>query len=480
MCPFFRSGRGLVAGSIFLAIVGYCGSGSDAKADLRRAEQAFESGDYERARTEWSSLADRGDPDAEFGLGEIYEQADGDYKRAEFWYDKAARHGNAQAKYRLALISMTGNDRVPPDLIKSYKWALLTGEGESVWAELGKDLRGRLESRMTAGQQVEGKKQADLWKTEHTPNLNPSPTIPAPPQAPKVEPPTQPPGSGLAFKNQTGCTPPGWPGPPLPCSDLLPQIPGQGPPPQSFRFTLPPELPALTTPPPKTPGVQPLDELTAALKRIDCASLKGTISPQGAAAISGTVPSPEEQTKLVQVATRLSGSTKPEVNVEIVPPPLCRALIEFDGMRLLGLASDGIGLRLISTGGRLREGDLIKVEVRAPGYPVYVRIDYFSLDGRVLHMWPNSDERVTPIAANKTRIFGDPQNGKTWEAGGAPFGIEFVAVTATAQTLDLGSRPDVENALSYLHDLESALRRLQTSTEKSSLVETTLVRTAAR
>src|SRR5262249_15812785 len=156
-------------------------------------------GDYERARTEWSSPADRGNPDAEFGLGEIYEQADGDYKQAELWYSKAARHGNNQAKYRIALISMTGNERVSPALIKSYKLAFLTSEGEGVWAELGKDLRGRLESRMTAGQQVEGKRQAELRKTEDSPNLSPA-TIQSPPQAKKVEPSAQPSGSGLAFK----------------------------------------------------------------------------------------------------------------------------------------------------------------------------------------------------------------------------------------------------------------------------------------
>ena len=113
-----------------------------AKADLRQAAQAFENGDYESAKAEWHRLAERGEAEAEFGLGEIYEQANGDYKKAEVWYGKAAEHGSAKAEYRLALISMAGNEHSPPDIIKAYKWASLAAEGDGVWSELGKDLRG--------------------------------------------------------------------------------------------------------------------------------------------------------------------------------------------------------------------------------------------------------------------------------------------------------------------------------------------------
>ena len=104
-----------------------------------------------------------GEAEAEFGLGEIYEQANGDYKKAEVWYDKAAEHGSAKAEYRLALISMAGNEHSPPDIIKAYKWASLAAEGDGVWSELGKDLRGELESHSSAGEQVEGKRQDELW-----------------------------------------------------------------------------------------------------------------------------------------------------------------------------------------------------------------------------------------------------------------------------------------------------------------------------
>jgi hypothetical protein len=459
---------------------GYCAAGgiAAAKADLRQAAQAFENGDYERAKAEWNRLAERGDAEAEFGLGEIYEQHNGDYKKAEFWYSKAAEHGSAKAEYRLALISMAGNEGSPPDLIKAYKWASLAAEGDGVWSEIGRDLRSELESHSSVGEQVEGKKQADLWKSEHDLKVA-GPLVP-PPQPPgltgPIVPPPQPPGSAISQHPQAGCTPPGWPGPPLPCSGgPLPPLPGHAPLPVAL-----PVAPDPPTPKPPPPSLHPLDELTDVLKRVDCASLQGTISPQGTATITGTVPDPEERNRLVQVVTRLSAASLPKVNVEIVPPPLCRALVEFDDMRLSGLASDGIGLKLISAAGRLREGDLIKVEVRAPGYPVNLRVDYFSLDGRVLHMWPNMEEPVVELGARETRVFGDPRKakGKVWNAGGAPFGIEFIAVTATPQALDLGSsRPEVESAASYLRELEDALKK--PAKASSAFVATLLVHTSA-
>src|SRR5690348_16396974 len=166
MPPFSHRERGLAIAALFAISTAYCAAGGIAvvKADLMQAAQAFENGDYERAKAEWSRVAERGDAEAEFGLGEIYEQVDGDYKKAEVWYGKAAEHGSVEAKYRLALISMAGNEGSSPDLVKAYKWTWLAAEGDGVWSELGRDLRRELDLHSSAGQQVEGKQQAELWK----------------------------------------------------------------------------------------------------------------------------------------------------------------------------------------------------------------------------------------------------------------------------------------------------------------------------
>ena len=88
----------------------------DALADAAAGSAAFEKGDYVRAMAEWASAAERGDPDAEFGLGMLYERGDGavrqSYKEADRWYQKAAEHDHVGAQYRLALIWSAGSDGI--------------------------------------------------------------------------------------------------------------------------------------------------------------------------------------------------------------------------------------------------------------------------------------------------------------------------------------------------------------------------------
>src|SRR5262249_24902967 len=118
-----------------------------------------------------------------------------------------------------------------------------------------------------------------------------------------------------------------------------------------------------------------------------------------------------------------------DLQISVMPPPLCRSLAEFDVMRRDGLLSEtGIKARLAGGVQRLREGDPIRVEIKGASYAVSLRIDYFSLDGRVLHMCPNPEEPDgAPLMAGAKRVFGD-LGGKSWNTGGAPFGTEFIGL----------------------------------------------------
>jgi hypothetical protein len=129
----------------------------------------------------------------------------------------------------------------------------------------------------------------------------------------------------------------------------------------------------------------------------------------------------------------------------------------------------------------LRENDPIEIQVHGPAYAADLRIDYFSLDGRVLHLWPNKEEPTAKLAAGKTGVFGEVASGKTWRVGGAPFGTEIISVIATAGPIDLGlSRPDVEIAADYLRDLRRALDRVGRAGGAQSSVATLLVKTRGR
>jgi hypothetical protein len=434
---------------------------SPARPDAAAGREAYEKGDYKRAMAEWQSAADRNDPDAEFGLGSLYEFGAGDlrqnYKQADYWYRKAADQGNVEAQYRLALIWAVGGDDFAADLAEAYKWVALAIDSKGVWSTLAADLKSQLDKVTSAGQRADAERRVNAWKEAHSAKKREELAVTSTPSS-------QPP-SAAAKAPGTGC--PGWPFPTLPCTDQFPALPGtQGP---------------QRAPSPQRPTAKaPIEELDEALAQIDCASLRSQISAQGSASISGTVPDAEQKTKLIQLAERLFPNGRPEVTVDVVPPPLCRSVAGLQVMRVAGLIGEG-GLRLRLNNGslQLRQGDPMRLEVQGPAYAINLRIDYFSLDGQVAHMKPEGGEPAPKLAAGTSHMFGNPANGEVWNAGGAPFGTELITVIATPIPLDLGpSRPKIEPASGYLRDLNRALGRISVPSGQPNVLATLLVRTS--
>jgi hypothetical protein len=239
---------------------------------------------------------------------------------------------------------------------------------------------------------------------------------------------------------------------------------------------------ALVTPPPATSRPSYTDgekTLAEAMQRVQCGSLRKTTNEQGKPVITGTVPDDTERSNLIRVSNVLPPEHRPEIQVRVVPPPLCRSLLDLDSLRTASVVVDGPDSRLNGGGTILREGDPISIEIKAGDYPLNLRIDYFSLDGQVLHMLPNENMPTVRLAAGAKRIFGSG-GGEDWRAGGPPFGTELILIVATPQPLDLGRRPAVEDAATYLSVLEKGLRQRGTGAAKPNLLKTMLVETRAK
>jgi hypothetical protein len=240
--------------------------------------------------------------------------------------------------------------------------------------------------------------------------------------------------------------------------------------------------------PPPLPPAPPQDaaraELDETLNRLECASLRTARSSQGAETISGSVRDLQDQAKLLAIANRLPAERRPEIHVDVVPPPLCGAVRDFGDLRRDGLASEGqIELHVARGTDALRQGDPIAVQVKSSAkYALNLRIDYFTLEGQVLHMWPNPTFPAARLAAGETREFLNSGPGnQVWRAGGAPFGTEMVTVTATPQPLDFTPAPQtVEPASDYLRRLKDALRRGASPSGQPNLIATVLVHTSEK
>ncbi len=213
-----------VATAAVVAVAIIQGAPATARADAAAGRAAFDKGDFVQAMAEWQSAAERGDPDAEFGLGTLYERGDGekqDYRQADHWYEKAAEHGHIGAEYRLALISSAGSDDFPADLVEAYKWILLASE-----KGLATEVKAQLAEVLDRNQLAEAEKRAAAWKQAVAKKAEAA-VAPAPASGGALSSIPPPRASGAApttAAKSGGC--PGWPFPTLPCTEQFPALGG--------------------------------------------------------------------------------------------------------------------------------------------------------------------------------------------------------------------------------------------------------------
>lgn len=87
---------------------------SPASADVKKGVDAWQAARYDIAIAEWRPLAEKGDPDAQFNLGQAYRLGRGvpsDLKIAQSWYEKAAQQGHEQAQANLGLLLYEADER---------------------------------------------------------------------------------------------------------------------------------------------------------------------------------------------------------------------------------------------------------------------------------------------------------------------------------------------------------------------------------
>jgi cell division septation protein DedD len=97
-------GRSALAGA---AAILMAFTAAPALADVKNGVDAWQRGDFAGAVREWRPLADKGNPDAQFNMGQAYRLGRGvpaDLKIAGSWYQKAAAQGHEQAQANFGVI----------------------------------------------------------------------------------------------------------------------------------------------------------------------------------------------------------------------------------------------------------------------------------------------------------------------------------------------------------------------------------------
>ncbi len=151
--------------SIFILIGFLLGLAAPAWAGYQEGIDAYKRGDYDTAMTEWRSLAEQGDAEAQWFLGSMYYQGEGvpqDDQEAVRWYRQAADQGDAYAQNTLGYMYHDGKG-VQKDSIQAYMWGTLSVEQGF---EPAKELLETLEKEMTPDQIAEAQRLAREWKAK--------------------------------------------------------------------------------------------------------------------------------------------------------------------------------------------------------------------------------------------------------------------------------------------------------------------------
>ncbi|BCA53501.1 hypothetical protein W02_06410 [Nitrospira sp. KM1] len=121
----------------------------------RRADRAYQKGNYTKTAAELQSLASMGEARAQYDLALLYDKGLGvpqSDEQALLWYKRAAEQGEPHAQYNLALMYMNGQG-VPVDLVQAYYWLSLS---IALGNEHAAQARDYVEARMTTVQITEG------------------------------------------------------------------------------------------------------------------------------------------------------------------------------------------------------------------------------------------------------------------------------------------------------------------------------------
>lgn len=198
-----------------------------------------------------------------------------------------------------------------------------------------------------------------------------------------------------------------------------------------------------------------LAAVTSALATLPCSALAASIQDR-AVLVRGFVPQHGEAQVNGRLAT-LPGVASTKVDVQHVSSDKCEVLKELGSYWTRNWQAGHIAsLTARMPNGVLTEGDPLVVDVRTPGYDSYVNIDYYVLDGSVVHMVPGPRAKDNQAPAHYSATIG---SGGDWIVS-KPFGQELVVLLITPAPLFDAPRPESESRADYLRALDTRLKQL--------------------
>jgi serine/threonine protein kinase len=187
----------------------------------------------------------------------------------------------------------------------------------------------------------------------------------------------------------------------------------------------------------------------------------------GTVQLQGYVSRQLDLKKLEKQILALPGAKKLDTELQRVVDTKC-PIVELYAPYWMGNNETGTSrLTIQSAGGanELVEGEPLVVEIKTPSYESYVNVDYYSLDGGVVHMIPGPRARNNQAPPDYAATIGDLGEWTVSE----PFGEEMVAVLMTPEPLFEQLREEYETKTEYLAAVQEQLERIARKSGKDKI-----------
>ncbi|HEY0197042.1 MAG TPA: DotU family type IV/VI secretion system protein [Rhodanobacter sp.] len=198
-----------------------------------------------------------------------------------------------------------------------------------------------------------------------------------------------------------------------------------------------------------------------------CADLTGTVDKDGVTAVNGYVSKSVDLERLRGDIAGIKGVKTPSYQVKVLIWPHCEVEKMLMPYRQRNLDRHD-GLAVTPTTGhsdRFVKDEKMIVKLTQANHDGYLYVDYYTVEGEVLHLLPNQLEprsgQLIP-ASQQIDVGQSGVQGGGWITIDAPFGQELITVVASPTPLYTGMRASIEPAKDYLPLLKQAIQANRT------------------
>lgn len=198
--------------------------------------------------------------------------------------------------------------------------------------------------------------------------------------------------------------------------------------------------------------------IEAQLQNYACSDLQLASTSSGETRIAGFVPTEQDMARVQREITDMAGAVRPSFDLQLRVWPYCEIVAILKPYQARNRSrADGLTVTAPSARqGRLREGDMVRIEVTMPqAYGnSHLWLDYYTANGAVMHL--NEGRGQTSMRPGEKLSFGH-DIPSSWLVS-PPFGpVLLTALSSPLPFVETAGRPPFELASDYLLRLRETL-----------------------